>query len=262
VIFGRKRAGEQAAETDTTDVETTEVDTTEVDITGVEAVEPNGEPTVDEADGAPEPVGDDDEVAEDSESTAAADAVDLRADGPFDIDEVDLGGDDVTRIDLGTLIVTPWQGLNLQLQVNEATKQVRAVTGIWHKSGIEIAVFAAPASGGLADELREDILEEAERTGGNAELADGPFGKEVRRVMPQTGPNGEQLFHVSRIWFAEGPRWLLRATVLGEAAIDTGNDAKAGPFLEFFRNLVVRRGNKPMVPGELITMELPKRDGS
>jgi hypothetical protein len=80
--------------------------------------------------------------------------------------------------------------------------------------------------------------------------------------MPQTGPNGEQLFHVSRVWFAEGPRWLLRGTLLGEAALDASNDAKAGPFLEFFRNLVVRRGNKPMVPGELITMELPKRDGA
>ena len=73
---------------------------------------------------------------------------------------------------------------------------------------------------------------------------------------------GQQLFHVSRIWFAEGPRWLLRGTLLGEAALAEGGEAKAGPFVEFFRNLVVRRGDKPMVPGELITMELPTRDAS
>jgi len=252
VIFGRKRAGEQPVDTETSQAD--EVDTAEIEASEGDAA---AEEPTDEGDAAA------DEVDEDeAEAGPEADAVDLRADGPFDIDEVDLTGDEVTRIDLGTLIVTPWPGLNLQLQVNEATKQVRAVTGIWQKSGIEVAVFAAPASGGLADELREDILEEAGRTGGNAELADGPFGKEVRRVVPQTGPNGEQLFHVSRIWFAEGPRWLLRGTLLGEAALDSGKEAKAGPFLEFFRNLVVRRGDKPMVPGELITMELPKRDGA
>lgn len=182
---------------------------------------------------------------------------DLRADGPFDFEEVDLGVDEVTRVDLGTLIVTPWPGLNLQLQVNEGTKQVQALTGIWQKSGLEVALFAAPASGGLARELRDDIVEEAQQAGGTAEIAQGPFGAEVRRVLPQQGPKGEQLYHVSRIWFAEGPRWLLRATLLGEAALGQ-DETKAAPFLEFFRNLVVRRGDKPMVPGEQIPMELPR----
>lgn len=182
---------------------------------------------------------------------------DLRADGPFDFDEVDLGVDDVTRVDLGTLIVTPWPGLNLQLQVNEGTRQVQALTGVWQKSGLEVALFAAPASGGLARELRDDIIEEAQQAGGTAEVAQGPFGAEIRRVLPQQGPKHEQLYHVSRIWFAEGPRWLLRGTLLGEAALGQ-DETKAAPFLEFFRNLVVRRGDKPMVPGEQMTMELPR----
>lgn len=185
------------------------------------------------------------------------DEVDYRADGPFDIEEVDLGGDEVTRIDLGTLIITPWPGLNLQLQVNEGTQQVQAVTGVWQKSGLEIALFAAPAHGGLAREFREDVVEEAQQAGGTTEVVEGPFGPEIRRVLPQTGPKGEQLFHVSRVWFVEGPRWLLRGTLLGEAALDQDETASA-PFLEFFRNLVVRRGDKPMVPGGLMTMELPQ----
>ena len=184
---------------------------------------------------------------------------DARDDGPFDIDEVELGGDEVQRIDLGTLILTPWPGLNLQLQVQEATKQVRAVTGVWRKSGIEVALFAAPASGGLAAEQQEELTEQAQAAGGSAEVGAGPFGPELRRILPQKGPNGEQLFHVSRVWFAEGPRWLLRGTLLGEAALPDG-DAKARPFVEFFRNLVVRRGSRPMVPGELLTMDLPKQN--
>lgn len=261
MIFGRKRTREQTDETAAEELAAAElaaqaevVDPDEVDL--VEADSDDAE-SDDELSG---------EAAEEGEDLAGLDEaiekelVDPRADGPFDIDEIELGADEVTRIDLGTLIITPWQGLNLQLQVNEATKQVRAVTGIWRKSGLEVALFAAPASGGLADEFREDLVEEAEQAGGTAELAQGPFGSEVRRVMPQAGPNGEQLFHVSRIWFAEGPRWLLRGTLLGEAALAEGGEAKAGPFVELFRNIIVRRGSKPMVPGELLTMELPNRD--
>ena len=247
MMFGRKRTRDQAGEPAADEAVTVEAAAEE---------QPGDGDGVDED--LPEAVEDD--PAELAEDDTEGDDVDPRADGPFDIDEVELGGDDVTRIDLGALILTPWQGLNLQLQVNEATRQVRAITGVWQKSGLEVTLFAAPASGGLADELRDDLVEEAGQAGGSAELADGPFGTEVRRVMPQTGPNGEQLFHVSRVWFAEGPRWLLRGTLLGEAALTEAGDGKAGPFIEFFRNLIVRRGSKPMVPGELITMELPNRN--
>jgi hypothetical protein len=198
------------------------------------------------------------DAAEDAVEPGGSDDTDYRADGPFDITEVDLAGDSVARVDLGSLVVTPFEGLGLQLQVNEATRQVLALTAVWQNSGLEVALFAAPASGGLAAELQEDLVEEAEQAGGNARIDDGPFGAEVRRVLPQTGPNGQQLFHVSRIWFAEGPRWLLRASLLGEAALAEADDTKAAPFVEFFRNLVVRRGSKPMVPGELIALDLPQ----
>lgn len=249
MMFGRKRNSEpvddQAVASDDDGLTADEADVAADEAAAVPETDP--EPEASEAEASDGAIG-------------PAESRDPRADGPFDIDEVDLAADDVTRIDLGTLVVTPWQGLNLQLQVNEATRQVRSLTGVWQKSGIEVALFAAPASAGLADDFRDDAVEEAEGGGGTAELADGPFGTEVRRVVPQSGPNGEQLFHVSRIWFAEGPRWLLRGTLLGEAALEAGDGGKARPFVEFFRNLVVRRGTKPMVPGDLITMELPNRD--
>ena len=198
------------------------------------------------------------EAAEEALADDPGDETDWRSDGPFDAEEVDLVDDGVVRIDLGALIVTPWDGLGLQLQVNEASRQVQAVTAVWKNSGLEVTLFAAPASGGLAEELREDAVDEAEQANGNATLAHGPFGSEVRRVLPQEGPGGEQMFHVSRIWFAEGPRWLLRGTLLGEAALGDADAPLVAPFIELFRNLVVRRGDKPMVPGELIPMTLPE----
>jgi len=256
VIFGRKR---KSATTDPIDTEEESLE-----IVGDDAGEHEVDVDVDaEAEGDYDEVEDEAalEAAEDAVSDVAGEDVDWRADGPFDSDEVDLTDDGVARIDLGALIVTPWEGLGLQLQVNEADRQVQAVTAVWKNSGLEVTLFAAPASGGLAEELREDAVDEAEQAGGTATLADGPFGSEVRRVLPQEGPGGEQMFHVSRIWFAEGPRWLLRGTLLGEAAVGEADAPVVAPFVELFRNLVVNRGDKPRVPGELIPMTLPEGAG-
>lgn len=256
VIFGRKRkpaddpvdSEEEALEIVGEDVGDRDADLDETDLED----ETDEDADVDEAALA--------EAELKAAQDGADDEVDWRADGPFDSEEVDLG-DEVARVDLGSLVITPWEGLGLQLQVNEASRAVQAVTAVWKNSGLEVTLFAAPASGGLADELREDAVDEAEQGGGSATVEDGPFGAEVRRVLPQEGPGGEQMFHVSRIWFAEGPRWLLRATLLGEAAIGDADAPVVAPFVEFFRNLVVRRGSKPMVPGELIPMTLPEGAG-
>lgn len=194
MIFGRKRKAEEvdaepvpveesSAELDeAADVEELEAELTELD-------EPE---ELDEADG--EPV----------EAPELAD-VDWRAEGPFDYDEVELAHDDVNRIDLGSLIVTPWDGLGVQLQVDEATRVVQAITCVWEESGLEVVLFAAPGSGGLAHDLREELVEEAEAAGGKVSLEDGPFGPQLKRVIPQAGPKGEQLFHVSQVWFRRGP---------------------------------------------------------
>jgi hypothetical protein len=202
----------------------------------------------------------DEAVAESALDADGGEEIDWRADGPFDDEEVDLGTE-VARIDLETLILTPWDGLNLQLQVDEQTRRVLAVTGVWAESGLEVALFAAPATSGLAEELRQEAIAEAAELSGTTEVSDGPFGPELQRVLPQPGPNGEQLFHVSRVWFVEGPKWLLRGTLLGEAALPGAPASKAAPFVEFFRNLVVRRGSQPLVPGDRITMKLPEGAG-
>ncbi len=253
MIFGRKRTRVDAvseAEAEALDIVGDELGSSEVEF-DESAEEGDIEPDVE---GALEEGMDDGGAA-----SGRADLTLARSEGPFDIEEVDLSADAVQRTSLGALVLTPWDGLALHLNLDEATRQVRSVTAVWRNSGLDVALFAAPASGGLAEELREDLQEEAQQAGGTATLAEGPFGTEVRRVLPQEGPNGEQLFHVSRIWFAEGPRWLLRGVLLGEAAIGDADDPKVGPFVEFFRNLVVRRGDKPMVPGEMIPMTLPER---
>ncbi|PIE98946.1 MAG: hypothetical protein CR979_03555, partial [Propionibacterium sp.] len=55
------------------------------------------------------------------------DLKDWREDGPFDISEVDLDADDVERLDLGSVVVTPFNGMQMQLQADEETKKVSAI---------------------------------------------------------------------------------------------------------------------------------------
>lgn len=199
----------------------------------------------------------DDAEDADADDEDDSDPDDPRADGPFDASEVDLAGDDVSRLDLGALTITPFEGMGLQFQGDPDSKAIYSVLAMHENSGLQLELFAAPTSGGLAEELREDTLVETQQAGGNAELATGPFGPEVKRVLPMEGPEGEQLFHVSRIWLVDGPRWVLRGTLMGQASLVEGEDAPADVFAEFFRNVVVHRDDVPHVPGEVLTLTLP-----
>ncbi|MFV0452486.1 MAG: DUF3710 domain-containing protein [Propioniciclava sp.] len=202
-------------------------------------------------------------VKEDARTTGAD--ADIRTDGPFDYSEVDLDADSadlsahgMRRVAYGPLIITQPEDVRIQLQGDPKTKAIFSLLAHHEGAGLEVALFAAPRSGGLAEELREDIVEETSQKTGNAESTDGPFGREIRRVLPLEGPEGEQLFHVSRIWLVEGPRWLLRGTLMGKAALVEGEKPPADFFVEFFRNIVVRRDDEARSPGELIRLALPE----
>ncbi len=252
MIFGRKRRGSQP----TDEVAVGDLRAEELDADDPEA----GDADTGGASGGDEeydaPAADDPDAADDE--PAGEGDIDPRADGPFDYDEVDLDADNVSRLTFGPLVITPFDGLGLQVHGDEKSSTIYALLALYEGSGLELALFAAPTSGGLAQELREDAIEEAEQSGGNAELLDGPFGPEIRIVLPLEGSEGEQMFRVSRTWMAEGPRWLLRGTLMGAAAMTEGEAPPADVFVEFFRNVVVRRDDTPRVPGERITLALPQ----
>jgi hypothetical protein len=54
------------------------------------------------------------------------------------------------------------------------------------------------------------------------------------------------------MWVAEGPRWLLRGIVYGQAAIEDDADSPiVADVLSAFRQVIVRRGDEAMAPGRL-----------
>lgn len=277
MIFGRKKKARSAE------------DETEEETGGATAVDPDGtaeaadEPTGPTSDVDVEPADDaadlsaaaTDDTAGGGLDTAALDETEWRTSGPFEVSELaddDEPADDKPRIDLGSLIISPVPGSELRLQVNESQDIVSAmlvlpVTApatngaqpeVVGSSALELSAYAAPRSGGLWAELRDEISEAAAEVGGSAELAAGPFGVELRRLLPVTTPDGEQGYQPSRMWVAEGPRWLLRGIVYGQAAIESDDDDPAvAAVLEAFRDVVVRRGDEAMAPGDLLPMSMP-----
>ena len=208
---------------------------------------------------------DDDDDLEDDEEEDPEDDVqdvmidhDLREDGPFDISEVDLDADDIERLDFGCLVLTPFDNMQIQLQVDQATNSVQSALIMAEDSALEVALFAAPARTSMVQDVADDMVSATLAADGEASVTDGPFGPEIRRVIPVEGPNGEEAYHVSRTWFAQGQRWLLRGVLMGEAGMAEDFSGAGELLFEFFCNVVVRRGEEPMVPGDLIPMTLPE----
>ena len=108
---------------------------------------------------------------------------DWREEGPFDLSEVDLDADDVERMDFDALILTPFDGMQLQLQVNQQTQQLQALLVVSGQSVMELSLFAAPAGRDMRADVRGEMIANAQKAGGKATLTEGPFGTEVRRVV-------------------------------------------------------------------------------
>ncbi len=197
-------------------------------------------------------------AASDDQKWAEIDQQFDRDEGPFDIDEVDLDADDVKRIDLGALVVTPFEGMQLRLQVDQSKTTVQSVLALDGSSGMEVAVFAGPSRTSNVPEIREEILAAASKDAGTAELAEGPFGVEIRRSQPQVDADGRKVTHVTRTWLVHGPGWVLRGVLFGLAATQPNNEEATIALTECFGNMVVRRGQAPAVPGSLIPLTIPK----
>lgn len=195
------------------------------------------------------------DVEEAADVEAPADApLDPRRNGPWDSTERSPG-EDQPYLDLGPLLVPARDGFTFQLPAEGDNGEIGSVVLVSDDSALELRVFAATRSGGLWDEVRADLAEEVTRLGGESTAADGPWGAELHVAVPATSPEGEEGLQPSRIIGIEGPRWLLRATVLGAAALDLSD---TGLLVSALRDVIVVRGAEPRIPREALLLTLPE----
>jgi hypothetical protein len=190
------------------------------------------------------------------DGTAPGEPDQSAATGPWDVD--DLPEDDgVERVDLGSLLLTNVDGLEIRLQVDEATNEVQSVVLAGAEGAVELRAFAAPRNGDLWAEIRPRIAAEYAQRGGTASEREGFYGTELVCQLTVRGEDGRTATQPSRVVGINGGRWMLRATLLGRAALEPD---QVGPWDEAIASTVVRRGAVAMPPGADLPLTLPPAD--
>jgi len=188
----------------------------------------------------------DDELAETEQDATAT------VEGPWDSE--DAPDDDLARVDLGSLRVAPREGAELRLQVDENTGEVQSVMLAGDEGALELRAFAAPRNGDLWSEVRPQIAADVAQHGGTATERPGRWGTELVCQVQVVLPDGNQGIQPSRIVGVNGSRWLLRATFLGQPAVEPET---AGEWEDALTTVVVHRGTQAMPVGDALPLVLP-----
>jgi hypothetical protein len=174
--------------------------------------------------------------------------------GPYDEDSMPPEAAAVERVDLGSLLIPPVDGLELRLQVDEASGAIAAILLTAEDGALELRAFAAPRNVDLWAEVWPQLEADVAQRGGQSAQREGTFGTELVCQLGVTMPDGTQGVQPSRIVGINGDRWLLRATFLGRPAMEV----EAGEAWEqVLRYVVVRRGKGAMPKGEALPLVMP-----
>ena len=115
---------------------------------------------------------------------------------------------------------------------------------------LELRAFAAPRAGDLWSDARPQIAAEVAQSGGTATEREGPWGTELICQVAQRGANTQ----VTRVIGINGPRWMLRASLLGQPAVKPD---EAGAWEDSIRKVAVHRGAQAMPVGESLPIVMP-----
>jgi hypothetical protein len=203
-----------------------------------------------------EPVQADQDVMADQEGVLAADGPEAglpELAGPWDAHE---DFPPYERIDFGSLQIPVTEGFEIQL--NLAEDQGPLVTVLRGESSLQLQAFAAPKSGGLWEDVRQEIAAAVAEAGGSSDEAEGRFGVELRaRVKAADAAEGAvAALQPIRFIGVDGPRWFLRGVITGPAA---HHRSAADPLEDVFAGIVVVRGEHPAPPRDLLEIQLPEQ---
>jgi hypothetical protein len=170
--------------------------------------------------------------------------------GPWDANEA---YPERERADFGSLLVPV--GPMQQIELATDGQRFIWVTVKNGASELRVHAFAAPKSGDMWEEVRQEITTElASAVGTNTQEISGPFGAEVFAYVPVDPANPGAGNSPVRFIGVDGPRWLLRGLIIGPAA--SGAESPV-PFEEILSDVVVVRGDHPMPPRDMLELRLP-----
>ncbi len=243
--FGKKKhkaSDEDAAAQESDETQAKDADSTEAeDVQAADAVEAPADEAQDAAA--------DEDVAAEADADEAGD-IDLTQ-GPWDYDDEGIDPDDDDRyISFGSMFLPLVEGLTIRAkrsQDPQSPSPLESITVQLGDGAIEIVPFAAPKTLGLWDDMSDELLDANK----SAKVQEGRFGDEV---MLPVAVKGKTM--MTRIVGVDGPRWLLRGIFTGDAADGESDNKKA--LEDYFAQIIVRRGDAPLAPRDIIPILPPK----
>lgn len=246
-LFGFGKKKHKASDEDAAAQESDETQAKDADSTEAEDAQA--------ADAAEAPADEAQDAAADEDVAAEADAdeagdIDLTQ-GPWDYDDEGIDPDDDDRyISFGSMFLPLVEGLTIRAkrsQDPQSPSPLESITVQLGDGAIEIVPFAAPKTLGLWDDMSDELLDANK----SAKVQEGRFGDEV--MLPVT-VKGKTM--MTRIVGVDGPRWLLRGIFTGDAADGESDNKKA--LEDYFAQIIVRRGDAPLAPRDIIPILPPK----
>ncbi|MGO5287414.1 DUF3710 domain-containing protein [Pseudoscardovia suis] len=256
--FGKKKhkasdedaAAQESDETQAKDADSTEAEDAQADKAQADEAQ-NGAKDAERADAAADEASDANEDDADAEADADdADDIDLTQ-GPWDYDDEGIDPDDDDRyISFGSMFLPLVEGLTIRAkrsQDPQSPSPLESITVQLGDGAIEIVPFAAPKTLSLWDDMSDELLDANK----SAKVQEGRFGDEV---MLPVAVKGKTM--MTRIVGVDGPRWLLRGIFTGDAADGESDNKKA--LEDYFAQIIVRRGDAPLAPRDIIPILPPK----
>jgi hypothetical protein len=175
--------------------------------------------------------------------------------GPWDETDPGVPNEDLDSersINFGALRLQVPQGVEVQVQADQASGRITQLTLRDGDSGMQLQPYASRKSGGMWPEVIDSLKSSINSSGGLVETAEGQFGTEVVAQIQAAGESGS--LQPARFVGVDGPRWFLRAVFMGKGARD--NQA-AARLTEIMTSAIVVRGGSAMAPGAPLVMNLP-----
>ena len=157
-------------------------------------------------------------------------------------------------VDMGAILLPSRPGMQLRTQVADDGTTVLQILIVLGNSGIQMSVAAAPRSGGVWDELRDEIRAGFEKQGAKVADIRTRYGAELLVDMPMKMPDGRSATSRMRILGREGDRWFARIDIIGPAAANAESGLEIEKVID---RIVIRRDEQPRTRLELLPVHLP-----
>jgi hypothetical protein len=172
--------------------------------------------------------------------------------GPFDVSEA---GSLENIIDFGAIkLPNVNRSLTIKVELEEDTRRLVALTLQTESSMLQVSLFSAPKNSTVWQEVLDVLTTSLESQGAQVTPVVGSFGRELMVSMQVPNLEGGSALQQIRFIGVDGPRWLLRGSITGEALSNLTEQAEIE---RIFRSIVVDRGAEALPPRELVPLTMP-----